>query len=66
MITISSGDARKNFSEILGRVAYGRESFLITKKGRPMARLVPVPKSKLSRKRPKAKIAVSRKKRRNR
>ena len=42
MQNISVADARRHLAEILSRVAYGRAAFLITKKGRPMARLVPV------------------------
>jgi prevent-host-death family protein len=42
MQQISVADARQNLAEILGQVAYGGEAFVITKKGRPMARLVPV------------------------
>ncbi len=50
MQNISVADARQHLSEILGQVAYGGEAFLITKKGRPMARLVPVIQPKPSRK----------------
>jgi len=39
--TISVADAKKHLSEILGRVAYGKEEITITKRGKPMARLVP-------------------------
>jgi prevent-host-death family protein len=42
MQQITVADARQNLAEILGQVAYGGEAFLTTKKGRPMARLVPV------------------------
>ncbi len=35
-------EAKKRFSDLLGRVAHGGESILITRRGRPMARLVPV------------------------
>lgn len=34
--------AKRCFSDLLGRVAYGGETILITRRGRPMARLVPV------------------------
>ena len=34
-------EAKRQFSDLLGRVAYGGESILITRRGRPMARLVP-------------------------
>ena len=33
--------AKKHFSEILSRIAYGKEQILITKRGKPMARLIP-------------------------
>ena len=39
--TISIADAKKHFSDLLGRVAYGKEKIIITKRGKPMARLVP-------------------------
>ncbi len=39
--TISVAEAKKHLSEILGRVAYGGEQIVITKRGKPMARLVP-------------------------
>ena len=35
-------DAKKHFSELLGQVAYAGQRILITKRGKPMARLVPV------------------------
>lgn len=40
--TINVAEAKKRLSEILGRVAYGKHHILITKRGKPMARLVPV------------------------
>jgi prevent-host-death family protein len=39
---VSVVEAKKSLSELLGRVAYGHESITILKRGRPMARLVPV------------------------
>ena len=39
--TINVAEAKKHFSEILGRVAFGKKHILITKRGKPMARLVP-------------------------
>jgi prevent-host-death family protein len=53
MTVMSIAETRQHLSEILGKVAYGGEAFVITKKGRPMARLVPIPKTKSSSKRPK-------------
>ncbi|HEY7698574.1 MAG TPA: type II toxin-antitoxin system prevent-host-death family antitoxin [Vicinamibacteria bacterium] len=40
--SVSVADAKREFSDLLGRVAYGGESILITRRGRPMARLVPI------------------------
>ena len=37
----SVGEAKKHFSDLLGRVAYGGESILISKRGKPLAMLVP-------------------------
>jgi len=37
---------KKHFSEILSRVAYRKERILLTKRGKPMARLVPVEEDK--------------------
>jgi prevent-host-death family protein len=34
-------EVKKRFSELLDKVAYGKEQILITKSGRPMARLIP-------------------------
>ncbi len=39
---VSVAEAKKSLSELLGRVAYGQETITILKRGRPMARLVPV------------------------
>lgn len=35
-------DAKRHFADLLGRVAYGGETITITRRGKPMARLVPV------------------------
>ncbi len=43
--TVSVAEAKKHFSELLGKVAYGKEQILITKRGLPMVRLVPVEQS---------------------
>ncbi len=45
--TINVAEAKKHLSEILGRVAYGKQYILITKRGKPMARLVPVQENDL-------------------
>jgi prevent-host-death family protein len=39
--TVNVTDAKKRFSELLGQVAYGKKRILITRKGKPMARLIP-------------------------
>ena len=39
---LNVAEAKRRFSDLLGRVAYGGETILITRRGRPMARLVPV------------------------
>ncbi len=39
---VNVAEAKKSLSELIGRVAYGQETITILKRGRPMARLVPV------------------------
>ena len=39
--TVSIAEAKKNFSELLGKVAYGKKKIMITKRGKPMALLSP-------------------------
>ena len=39
--SVSVAEAKRGFSDLLGRVAYGGESIVITRHGRPMAKLVP-------------------------
>ena len=43
MTTIGSFDARTHFSELLRRVENGRERFVLTVRGNPVAVLGPVP-----------------------
>lgn len=38
---VNVAEAKKQFSNLLGRVAFGKETILIMRRGRPMARLVP-------------------------
>jgi len=40
--TVNVAEAKKHFPELLGQVAYRKTHILITKRGKPMARLVPV------------------------
>jgi prevent-host-death family protein len=44
---VSVADAKKHLSELLGRVAFGREMITISKRGQPMARLVPVSRERV-------------------
>jgi prevent-host-death family protein len=39
---VGVAQAKKSFSELLGRVAYRGESIVIEKRGRALARLVPI------------------------
>jgi prevent-host-death family protein len=39
--TVNVAEAKKHLSELLGRVAYGKQQILITKRGKPLAKLVP-------------------------
>ena len=39
--SVNVAEAKKHLPELLGRVAFGKEHILITKRGKPMARLVP-------------------------
>ena len=41
MNSLNVAEAKKHFSELLARVAFGGEIVLITRRGRPMAKLVP-------------------------
>ena len=38
---LNVAEAKRRLSELLGRVAYGGATVLITRRGRPMAKLVP-------------------------
>lgn len=39
--SVNVAEAKKQLSNLLGRVAFGGETILITRRGRPMARLIP-------------------------
>ncbi len=39
---INVAEAKRSLSELLGRVAFAGETVIITRRGRPMAKLVPV------------------------
>ena len=40
--SINVAEAKRHLADLLGRVAYGGETITITRRGKPMARLVPV------------------------
>lgn len=42
MEDISTRDARKNLAELVNRVAYGKERFIVTRHGKGVAALVPL------------------------
>ena len=44
---ISTADARKKFANIINRVAYGKESFVLTRRGEPLAAIVSIDDLKL-------------------
>ena len=44
---INVAEAKKHFSELLGKVAYGKKRIIITKRGKPMARLIPAEESRV-------------------
>lgn len=39
---VSVAQAKQHFSDLLGRVAYGKEHITITRRGKPMVILVPI------------------------
>lgn len=39
---LNVAEAKQQFSTLLGRVAFGGETIVITRRGRPMGKLVPV------------------------
>jgi prevent-host-death family protein len=44
---ISTADARKKFANIINRVAYGKESFVLTRRGEALAAIVSMEDLKL-------------------
>ena len=44
---ISAADARKKFANIINRVAYGKESFILTRRGEALAAIVSMEDLKL-------------------
>ncbi len=41
-ITISTAEARKNFADIVNKVAYGKEPIVLTRRGQEVAALVSI------------------------
>ena len=41
-ITINAVEAKNKFSEVLGRAAYGKERFIVQRKGKPMAAVISI------------------------
>ena len=40
--SVNIAEAKRNLSDLLGRVAYGGETITIMRRGKPMAKLVPL------------------------
>jgi prevent-host-death family protein len=40
--SLNVAEAKRRLSELIGRVAFGHETVLITRRGKPMARLAPI------------------------
>lgn len=40
--TISVAELKRHLSEVLGEVSHGKHAVLVTRRGRPVARLIPV------------------------
>ena len=40
--SVNVAEAKRSLSDLLGRVAYGKETITISRRGKPMARLVPI------------------------
>jgi antitoxin Phd len=47
--TISTAEARKNFADIVNRVAYGKEPIVLTRRGQEVAALVSIDELELLR-----------------
>jgi prevent-host-death family protein len=39
---VNVAEAKRHLSDLLGRVAYSKETITITRRGKPMAKLVPI------------------------
>lgn len=47
LTTISAREANQRFSEFLAKVESGGQGFVVTKRGRPVARILPVERQQL-------------------
>ena len=45
--TITTADARKNFADIVNKVAYGKEPVILTRRGKEIAALISIEELKL-------------------
>ena len=45
--TISTAEARKNFADLVNKVVYGKESAVLTRRGREVAALISIEKFRL-------------------
>ena len=43
---ITVADVKKHFSEVIGTIAYKKESVVVTKRGNPVVEIIPVSKTK--------------------
>ncbi len=43
---VNVAEAKKKFSELLGRVAFGKETIIVTKRGKPLVEIIPFQKKK--------------------
>jgi prevent-host-death family protein len=44
--TVNIAEAKKRFSEILGKVVFGKETIVVTKRGKPMVEIIPFQKKR--------------------
>jgi prevent-host-death family protein len=41
-MTVTTGDARKQFSDVINKAAYGKERVILTRRGKPLVAVVPI------------------------
>lgn len=42
MSSVSTANARNNFSDVINRAGYGKERVILTRRGKPVAAVVPI------------------------